>query len=432
MQYLKIYQSLDEIPLTSLEWNQLVSHSETNTIFQTYEWFQSWWKVFGAHNQLLLIIVYENQELVGIAPLMITGRYPNRVIKFVSDGKADYCDFIINREKKAILSVITKHIFSISHQWDSIALTNIPEYSSTTKIFHETCSRYSNKIFIKINTLCPTLIIQDNQEAIIKLLNKTILKRRFNFFSKNGDLKFVNITDQELAQQYLEVFYKQHIKRWGFQNKTSLFLDSNNRKFYQELTQSLLEKQWLIFSMLEYNGKPIAFHFGFDYNSKIIWYKPSFDTDYFKHSPGKVLLRFLIHHTLINNKSEFDFSIGDEPFKNEFTNKKRMNLQVKIHKYKIQYFFERYYYHFWLKLKQQSCSIDYCKTRVYDILTIPLCSSNCKRSAPPLPTPSHDQIGNQEPVVPQYSLPHKGRWLWLGVWMVTLIILIVTRHPHSG
>lgn len=351
---IKIFKNLDEIPVTPLEWNQLLSQNETNTIFQTYEWFQSWWKAFGAHNQLHLITVYQNQELVGIAPLMISGRYLRRVIKFVGDGKADYCDFIfLNREKKAILSIVMRHIFSISHQWDSVVLSNIPSDSSTAEILHQICLYYRNKIISKIINLCPTLVIQGNQEKIIKLINKPVLKRRYNYFSKNGDLEFINITDFEHAKEYLEIFFKQHIKRWDFQHKPSLFLDSNNCNFYHELARSLLEKQWLLFSVLKYNNEPIAFHYGFDYNSKIIWYKPSFDIDYFKYSPGKVLLRFLIQHALTHGKSEFDFTVGNELFKNEFANQKRPNLQVKIFNGTIEHLFEKIFYYVWPKIKQK-------------------------------------------------------------------------------
>lgn len=353
---LKIFKSLDEVPVTPLEWNQLVSQSETNTVFQTYEWFQCWWKVFGAQNHLLLIIVYHNQELVGIAPLMILGGYPKRVMKFVGDGKADYCDFIISREKKAILSIIMKHIFSISHQWDSIVLTNIPGYSLTAEVLYEVSShyRYGNKFLSRIVNICPTLVIQGNQEEIIRLINRPTLKRRYNYFKNNGDLKFINISNPEHAQKYLEVFFQQHIKRWNFRGASSLFNDQDNRNFYYELTRSLLDKQWLLFSVLEYDGVPIAFHYGFDYNSKLIWYKPSFDIDYFRRSPGKVLLRFLIDYTLENNKSEFDFTIGDELFKNEFANQKRNNLQIKIFKYRTQHLFEGVFSYLRLAIKRRS------------------------------------------------------------------------------
>src|SRR5690606_12642575 len=56
-----------DIPLDAERWNALVADNEINTVFQTYEWFDSWWQVFGKGRELFFLVVREGDEIVGFA-----------------------------------------------------------------------------------------------------------------------------------------------------------------------------------------------------------------------------------------------------------------------------------------------------------------------------------------------------------------------------
>ena len=64
------------------------------------------------------------------------------------------------------------------------------------------------------------------------------------------------------------------------------------------LARALHARGWLQFSVVEFDGAPIAFHFGFDYGGCVTWYKPSFEVRYAEHSPGLLLTRQLIEDCL--------------------------------------------------------------------------------------------------------------------------------------
>ena len=117
-------------------------------------------------------------------------------------------------------------------------------------------------------------------------------------------------------------------------------LYQDNQEFYKELVLNLLDKKYIKFSKLEYNGIPIAFHFGFEYNDKYIWYKPAFNVDYKKYLPGNVLLKYLIEYTIENDLKEFDFTIGNEVFKNKYANGFRQNKQFEIYNKQYYYIYE--------------------------------------------------------------------------------------------
>jgi CelD/BcsL family acetyltransferase involved in cellulose biosynthesis len=323
---------IDDISIPELVWNELVAKNETNTIYQTHQWFKSWWKVFEDEHELFFIYVMQENDLVGIAPMMISTDPKNkRILTFVGENNADYSDFVTNGSKEIILRKIFEKIFSSKDQWDSILLNNLPEYSSTPEITRKICTSYRYKMRSDADTRCPTLLITGHETNAQKVANKKGLRRRHNYFRRNGALSFRNVRDIGEAKNYLSAFFDQHVKRWALKNESSLFLNDKYKRFYTELLENTLHTGWLLFSVLEYNRHPIAFHYGFDYNSTVIWYKPSFDVSYYRRSPGTVLLKYLIEYSLEHEKNELDFTVGDEPFKNRFANKKRRNTQIKIY-----------------------------------------------------------------------------------------------------
>ncbi len=330
---------IDKITICEKEWNALVSENETNTIFQTYQWFCSWWKIFGKHNKLFFVEVSDGDETIGFVPLMISNNSngKRRVLRFVSDEKADYCDFVIKKRKEEALTKIFELIFLHTKKWDSIIFKNIPESSTTKKVIKNVCMDYDWKMITNYIS-CPTLIIKGQEAGVIKMSNKYSLKRRYDYFKKRGQLSFTNMFTADDANRQIESFFEQHIERRSITRDSSLFLHPDNRKFYRELTKNILRKGWLLFSVVKFNDDAIAYHYGFDYNSKVIWYKPSFDINYYKQSPGKVLLKYLFEYSVENKKYEFDFTVGDEPFKSHYANKIIRNVQTRIYKKPTEYF----------------------------------------------------------------------------------------------
>jgi len=142
------------------------------------------------------------------------------------------------------------------------------------------------------------------------------------------------------ANDHLETFFEQHIKRVELKNIKSLFVDEKNREFYQEMVKNMYITKHLKFSRLDYNKIPIAYHFGFEYAKKYIWYKPTFNVKYKKYSPGNVLFKFLLEYSINNNLNVFDFTVGDGEFKNRFANGSNKNIQIEIYNNKFVYLYE--------------------------------------------------------------------------------------------
>jgi CelD/BcsL family acetyltransferase involved in cellulose biosynthesis len=167
------------------------------------------------------------------------------------------------------------------------------------------------------------------------------MRSHCNYFRRQGQLEFRNCTSADEIIAYLDRFFQQHIERWALADTPSSFLDVRQQAFYRELVQQLAPAGQLLFSVLLLDRAPIAFHFGFEHQGRIIYYKPSFDIDYFKHSPGLVLLKYLLEYALERGAAEFDFSIGEESYKYRFANHARKNYAVRVFRRRVSYQLDR-------------------------------------------------------------------------------------------
>ena len=336
-----VVSSLDHVGIDPDGWNTLAAQNDTNSLFQTYEWTRSWWTTYHHQYEPLFVTVSDRSGIAGIAPLTTQQRGSReRVVQFLGAGRADYCDFLTSGDKTAVLAAILDALRTRGH-WDVIELCNVPSHSRTFDILQDVCGRMGLWMLAEDQFQCPTLLIRGNESSALQILRKPSVRRRQNYFVRAGRLSCRNLTTASEIEPWLDAFFEQHVERWRESSTPSLFVDHRNRQFYRELTSSLSARGWLLFSMVEFNDRPIAFHYGFDYDATVLWYKPSFDISYASRSPGIVMVSHLIEYALRYERRELDFTIGDEAFKRRFTNAARKTLQIRIFRDRLRFLKQR-------------------------------------------------------------------------------------------
>jgi predicted ATP-grasp superfamily ATP-dependent carboligase/CelD/BcsL family acetyltransferase involved in cellulose biosynthesis len=333
--------SLDRTGVDDRGWNELAAGSDTHSVFQTHEWTRAWWNTYGEQFEPLFITAADHAGVAGIAPLVLEQRASGQcAVKFAGDGRSDYCDFLIARDQPEVLRSIFEAL-SRDQRWHAIELNNIPSHSRTVGLIHELAARMGYRSLADDLYPCPTLLIEGHEDDARRIVDKPSLRRRTNYFQRNGRLVCRNLTTAAEIEPYLNAFFDQHVARWGGSASSSLFLDPRNRAFYRELTRQIAPRGWLLFSVVEFNGRPIAFHYGFDYNGSVIWYKPTFDPEFEQHSPGIVMVRHLIGYAIEQKRRELDFTVGDEPFKRRFTNSTRRTVGMYLFRDPAAYYWAR-------------------------------------------------------------------------------------------
>jgi CelD/BcsL family acetyltransferase involved in cellulose biosynthesis len=328
---------LEELPVNGQQWNALVAQTAGASVFQTYEWFESWWTTLGGKNELFVVTMWDDQALLGIAPLMITRLTGLRRLEFTGTANADYQDFILGRRAAELLPLLGRHLFERRDAWDLIVLRNVPTESPTYTILPAAMRSLGLGVTDFERVSCPTLQISSRPAEVGKLLRSYSVRRRLKRLRQDGEVTFASCKTSDQIEHYLPLFFEQYQVRRRGSTAARSFHQPEMRAFYLALAKALLPRGWLHFSVLECGKRPVAFHFGFEFDGRLYWYKPCFDPAMARQSPGTVLLSFLIRDGLERGLAELDFTLGAEPFKYRYTSVERYNANLRIFKRRWQY-----------------------------------------------------------------------------------------------
>jgi CelD/BcsL family acetyltransferase involved in cellulose biosynthesis len=336
--HIELIRDRSAVPLAAEQWNALVARNETNTVFQTYEWFDAWWRAFGGSQELFMLLVLDGPVIIGFAALTLTwGAFGWRELRFAGAGNADYQDFVLPQDKPRALAAICEFLRGKWLSWDRLSLANIPAESSTLALLGSATNGSGLRLVDETRVTCPTLLLREDPLRARRMIDKYSLRRPLNWFTKHGKISFRHVNSVDEVMTMLPAFFAQHRARWQAVGKRSLFAQAKQVAFYEELARTLGSRGWLQFSVVEFNGEPIAFHFGFDYGGSVTWYKPSFDMRWAEHSPGLLLTRGLIEDGLNRDRLELDFAAGDEAFKGRFASRRRFNVHSSVYHGRLGY-----------------------------------------------------------------------------------------------
>jgi CelD/BcsL family acetyltransferase involved in cellulose biosynthesis len=341
-------------------WNALTARMPDSSIYQEFDWHAAWWSAFGQGHELMVVACRSGDRVVGIAPMMVTMARSawgdeHSKIRFIGclNHASDYLSFIVDPDVPEALDALLEALEGTFGTVDRIVLSHFPSHFDT---FGRTLAFFrerGSQLLLESEQAAPYRRlgqVKDDQKAA----NRSSLRRRYNHFRRLGTLRFHRCSGEAEILAYLDQFFAQHIARRALTAAPSQFLDDAQRLFYREMVARLLPTGWLCFDVVEFNGDPIAFHLGFQYRNRFYWYKPTFDIAYAEHSPGQVLIKFLLEEAIARGLDEFDFTVGSEPFKYRFANGVRQNMRLTVIRSPVDYWLSRS--RLWLSAARQGVS----------------------------------------------------------------------------
>ena len=309
----RVLSGFDDPSFGSAEWARLLETGPSDVVFLTWHWQSAWWKSF-VRGELMLTAAERDGEVVALAPFFAEAG----MIYFVGSGGSDYLDFIGDISEPETLDALLVEARQHVKDFIGFVFYHMPDRSETARHLEHAAARLGLKIFDEGDQPAPVLELTASPTVAHEATNKKSLLRHERFFTRDGALKVSHLTRSEEILPHLDEFFAQHRERWAATPYPSLFGDEAQQQFYRVLTTTAAEAGWLRFTLLEWQGRSIAFHFGFAYRGSFMWYKPTFAIDLARHSPGEVLLRQLLLAAIAEGAHTFDFGLGDEAFKSRF------------------------------------------------------------------------------------------------------------------
>jgi CelD/BcsL family acetyltransferase involved in cellulose biosynthesis len=315
----KDFARLEEL---SAEWNRLW-RSSSSEIFQQFAWTRAFWNTCGSNLSLCSLVVHDGAEIIGVLPLASDGK----TIRFLAE--ADYNDIICEEHRAAAVLAATMEAL-LEMPWRTCILDNLSANSRVVRHMPGLPLSLRKKMDLVFACPCPTTVSENGQDLFAKLARKDSLRRHENKLQRKGRLTFRHVESRREIHEHLPHFFHQQIARRALLGQHSHFQDPAKRAFYAALVDELDPRSELRFAVLELDTRPIAYHFGFQLNGKLIWYQSGFDVDLWHCSPGEVLIRRLLLYAHETGLRELDFTIGGEMYKSRFANLVRNNFALQL------------------------------------------------------------------------------------------------------
>jgi len=336
---LRVEKINNSISFLSLEncWNSLLEKSGSDNIFLTFEWLFTWWEVFGEDKELcLLLIKKEGEEIIGIAPLMISKGFRFlgrrlRKVEFIGSGKCDYHDFIIIEKRGEALKSIFDFFSKEYRLWDVIGLRHIPETSPNLQLLR---SKEINNGLLGVEYIidqCPYIFLYGDWDKFVKNLSRHLrqdLRRQKRRLEKRGAISVTQVQENGDPRENLQLLNKMFQQRIGDKKEDSDFFKGKNLSFLTKIYQVMLSRHWLSISALFLDDKMIAYVFGFKYRGTFYYWNVSFNPAYHSFSPGKILTGDIIKDCIEDDIRVFDFLSGNEEYKLKWTDLAKANYEL--------------------------------------------------------------------------------------------------------
>ena len=306
-----LLKDFDDPRLSGQAWANLLAQGETNTVNMTQPWLRNWWHHWG-RGRLLLISAERDQETVCLAPLFVDG---NMIFNLCPE---DCLDFIGRTTDPEIIEQLLRTARGLVPDFKGFKLYFLREDSATATHLPEIAAGLNLVAHEEESIPSPFLDLAGQPEWAVACTRKKSLLRHERALLKEGCLQVHHFRSSQDILPLLDRFFDQHVQRRAATTQASLFSDPAQRDYYRAQTRALGPLGWLRFTRLDFNGQPIAYHYGLCYHGRFLFGIPSFDIHLAHRSPGEVLLRQLLLAALEEGATLFDFGVGAEPYKDRF------------------------------------------------------------------------------------------------------------------
>ncbi len=306
---LHIITDLAELEELRPDWDELVQHSDS-TIFQSFGWNYAWARHLA--ERLRILLAYEGDRLVGIAPLC----YQKNKLVFIGTPHSDYSDFILHAGRE---QQILPHLFSEIASMGSFAhLMEIPQSSPALA-------------FARDKGIGIVSHISDRFSFTGGDLSKVMKRRKkMKVFVERGDLTLRPAIEEHEFSIFYKKMKEQHIRRWKETATPSHFQDPKVQAFYDSFYGQAFRSGNLRLYGLFLREELISVQLVLVHGDVHYGYTLTYDPDHRSLSPGIANALLSFKSSLGEGISRFDFGRGDGEHKKELGNAQGANYEIEI------------------------------------------------------------------------------------------------------
>jgi len=326
----------DQCRAIKAAWNKLFAENEKCSVFLSYEWFECCHRSYNAGKDLLILLVKDRNEMIGLAPLW---EYQSsiravsvRKVGFITVPDTPFVDFVIKRgREKEVLNAVLQHLYIRRRKnWDVLTFDRWPVESLNYKVLRDLLLEKGKRYFVVSTSVSPYIPIQEKWEVFWESCSMRFRKTRRNIINRINKLGKVEI--ECIAQDGTGAAYRDivSVSERSWKQKEGIAISSRGevKDFFQALTDLGGQKGWLLVWLLKVNGIPIAMEYDLTWGGRVYALRADFDEAYNEYSPGTYLEYQIVKALFEEGYLEYNTGPGLNAYKLRWTKHVRENITL--------------------------------------------------------------------------------------------------------
>jgi CelD/BcsL family acetyltransferase involved in cellulose biosynthesis len=321
---LKAFKDLEE------DWDDLFSRSQNATVFQSFVWNYDFYQREKETASLMILLVKENDELVGIAPLKVSNAFGMPKIEFIgSTFSGCYLNILIESDREDICQALGKYV---AERFDSsfiyIPYYNAAEFSINVFMASLMANGWSENTWVRnISHYVNEIKNFDNFYFTKSSKSRSSIKRFEKKLGTLGAISFRKYTRTDVNEELLSDIRAILVNSWLYERGAEqVYFGANT-----EVLLDLARKGYVEIFTIDIDQKAIAYIINLINNKSVYLYMMAFDRNYEGYAPGKLLLKHVLEECL-NNNHEYDFLFGQGDYKIFWANRTKFILSCVCYK----------------------------------------------------------------------------------------------------
>ncbi len=281
------------------------------SVFVLPGWLDSWWQVFGAGYEPLILVVREGDEVIGIAPLKIK----DGVTSFIGDNSVcDYLDFIVTSGKENAFSRMLLDYFA-AHGVKSLVLETLRPGSVAGHNIVEEASRLGKSATCSQIDVLFEMELPPNWEDYLDSLEskqRRDIERKMRQLDRVAEVRFRVLRNSEVGEAELDSFFQMMAES---RSDKASFMTAGMRSFFGKVAFAMSAYGLLRLAFLNVGVAGVAAILYFEYKDRIYLYNSGYMPQYAEMNVGLVSKLYCIRQAIEERKKVFDFLKGSEVYK---------------------------------------------------------------------------------------------------------------------
>ncbi len=301
--------------------------SPSTYLFQRFVWLKQWYDAVGYRRHKLCLLLVEDVQARWrvLAPLGITWKGPFRVLTWLGGKVTDYQGPLVAGEDRADLRERLPVIWAE-------AKMHLPPFD-VAHFVHQPAvlADGSDNPWLALGGWSAGTSYQTMLEGSWPSFYETQVKPRIRADSKRqrrrlaeaGEVRFLLAEGLEEVAALTEVMIRQKRRRYEEIGAEDVLSDEAYRRFYHHVGAALQREGMVHVSALVCGEEVVATHWGAVVNGRFYFLMPTFEGGAWRRfSAGRILLEEVLRWAFEHRLRVFDFTVGDEPYKLEWSTAK--------------------------------------------------------------------------------------------------------------